>query len=135
MPDFIQAKQFFAAVLKVPENEGQIVSLILQGLDAETRSRMVFAVEPHTSAELFDLAARVSNYAFIDSLARPSAPPQPSFSPSRHVENRPRRPVNCYNCGRPGHVARDCTRRRNQNSNSAHNSSNANVVSPVQNPL
>ena len=68
LPDFVAEKIFYASVLKVPDDEAQIVAIILQGLNFETRSRIVFAFEPHTFAELSDLAIRFSNYAIIDNM-------------------------------------------------------------------
>ena len=117
--DYVESKRFFAAVLKVSDSEPQIVSNILQGLNAETRSRLVFSSEPRTFVELTELVARVSNYALVDSMACPPVPFSSASSPSRPTGNRTRRPATCYHCGRPGHVVRDCYRRRAQISNSA----------------
>lgn len=114
LSDFIEAKRFFAAVLLVPDDEAGVVDNIVQGLNLQTRSRLVFAKRPSTFRELFDLAASVSHYALIDTLAPPVlTPSQSSASPSsdRLPENRARRPVTCFFCKRPGHIARDCSQR------------------------
>lgn len=114
LSDYIEAKKFFASVLLVADDESRVVLSIVQGLNAYTRSRIVFATQPRAFTELYDLAAQVSTYALVDSFSHQAFPPPVGHSPTTPQENRARRPVTCYSCRRPGHVARDCPRRAPQ---------------------
>ena len=43
MAEFVSSIEFYAKVLKVPHSEAQVVALIVSGLNAQTRSRLLFA--------------------------------------------------------------------------------------------
>lgn len=66
MSDFVSDISFYAKVLRVLDDERRIVALIVSGLNAETRSRLVFAVQPTSFDDLERLAIQAANYVTTD---------------------------------------------------------------------
>ena len=128
MADFISSIEFYAKVLKVPHSEAEIVALIVSGLNAQTRSRLLFANQPHTFSDLHQLAVQATSFTAVDAIqAVPVAQPEvasPNVRPSagNMRSNGVRPPIQCHYCGKMGHIQRYCyrkTREQRVMSNSA----------------
>lgn len=114
-----------ARLLRINLSETEIVDVILGGLTAEERSRLVFSKKPTTFLELDHLSIVSRNVAYTDSLrsssrgfelkSRGSDPQVMAVQESPYGQNNRRRgDFICYNCGGRGHTQRYCRAPRNQ---------------------
>ena len=62
MADFESSIEFYAKTLKVPHSELQTVGLIASGLNAQTRSRLVFDNQRYSSNDLHQLAVQATSF-------------------------------------------------------------------------
>jgi hypothetical protein len=111
-----------ARLLRVNSSQAEIVDVILGGLTAEERSRLIFSKKPTSFLELDELIILSRNAAYTDSLRRSSmeqedrggVPQVMSVQESSYEENKRRRSeVICYNCRGRGHTQRYCRSPRN----------------------
>ena len=109
-------------ILKTHMTEMEIVSLIRNGLNPEVRNKLVFEKSPTCYADLDQLCINCNNVSYNDYVresTRPSGNVMPrttgrfvSAPVNRHrIESNDHRDSRkCFNCGRNGHLAKNCYR-------------------------
>ncbi|KAG8331612.1 hypothetical protein J6590_037073 [Homalodisca vitripennis] len=108
-------------VLRLDIPESTVVTTILEGLNPEERSRLVFAGRPSTFSELDRLCIASRSVQFADrkrlernihSSIQPSRAVTAVHNPAAgpHHSGGLRLPI-CYACGERGHTRRECPRR------------------------
>lgn len=92
-------------ILMCKLTELEVVNIIKMGLNPETRSKLTFTSDPKTFADLDSMCIHYNNVNYLDytrynqvepTVARMQAP--------RHGRDA----VQCHNCGRRGHISRNC---------------------------
>ena len=116
MPDFVSDIRFYAKILRVLDDEKRIVALIVSGLNAETRSRLVFAMQPLSFDDLERLAIQAANYVTTDHSHKanshlPSNNSRNTSGSDDVVAKNRHRVVTCYYCGKLGHIQCDCRKK------------------------
>ena len=116
-----------ARILGMGMSEEEVVQHILDGVSADDRLRLVFAQRPQWFTDLERLCVMTETMQMTDQASGNSrrAEPRPQTSegareptfprqaqPARNRQQTNSNSVICYNCNRPGHVARNCTRGR-----------------------
>lgn len=105
LPNYIVDIREAAAVLRLPDSEGDIVETILDGISPRVRSALVFCEKAKTFAELDRLCSRVMNVEFAD---RERAGPSRSSEQFRGRFQPLTAPVKCHECGEKGHIRPRC---------------------------
>lgn len=116
--DYIREVKTYGRVLRVTNNEEEVVGNILNGLSPVVRSCLNFEARPRNFAELDALCIRVMAVLHADTLrtsnnnnnSRNLAARSYNVSAtvSNSVPSRSSRQVICYHCRAPGHVVRNC---------------------------
>lgn len=108
-------------LLRCTYTETELVQLICMNINQEERSRLVFMPQPKCFADLNELCIQSQNVSYANwerdnvfgkhrltsGFSKPTGP-NPKM---RNINNlQPVNPLICYNCNRPGHLARNCFR-------------------------
>lgn len=93
--------------------EEDIVNMIVMGINPEDRGRLVLHAYPKTYNDLDLMCVHVNNIKYNDD-DRNVRGRNVNTKGQAHNVNRELRA--CFNCGRQGHISRDCFRPNNQNS-------------------
>lgn len=91
--------------------ESDIVNIVKNGLNPETRSKLVFCGDPKTFNDLDELCIKFNNVNYSDFSRINQAP---SFS-SAVTPRQQRVGLSCYICGRSNHIAKNCYRNQSGN--------------------
>lgn len=120
LADYVASVKEAGRVLMVSMAEQEIVQTIVEGMNPEERSRLVFANRPTSFAELDKLCICSRSVQFADEQRGISSRmmseggdrhTMPVLSPDREPPRQNRwagRVVTCYGCGEPGHIRRNC---------------------------
>lgn len=111
-------------VLRLSMSENQMVDIVLQGLNPEERSRLVFAPRPVSFADLERLAILSRSVQAADFQRSqemgylPQPVPRPAVVPPvRPSAGRERGSPTCFECGQMGHIKANCPRRNRSSKN------------------
>lgn len=113
---YVAAVKEARRVLRLPISEADTVSLILEGICPQERSRLVFSGRPSSFAELHQLCITSQSVQFADqqravvdqaTAASAHGLVRSVVGPELHVTEENRGPI-CYACGRRGHIRRFC---------------------------
>ena len=125
---YVGAIRDAASVLRINESEAEIVAHIVEGLHLNQRARLLFQALPSSFEQLEQLAVVDRNFSFVDSSSTSGAgsttantvQPQYDSRPTQHrpgaVNNAPLpgKELVCFNCGKSGHMRRQCRFRHTQ---------------------
>ena len=129
---YVQAIRDAALVLRIKENEAQVVQRIIEGLTPTQRSRFIFQLPPSSFAQLEQLAIVEQNIAYGDRLREEQVPGVQVAaieSVSEHVETEGSgrrsqdtrfRKVVCFYCRKPGHTQNRCFLRASHKNKGEH---------------
>lgn len=87
-------------------SEGELVELITIGINPETRSKLVFNMMPSTFEDLDRMCIHAQNVAYENCRRSQRSYYRPVNQSSSNINSGPK----CFNCGRHGHLARNCFR-------------------------
>lgn len=125
--DYVRDIRLYARILRVECTEVQIVNIILDGISPETRSCVVFENRPSDFKTLESLCIKVMAISQCDALRLKETKSDSSDSRNQsNVVSRQHASHNtqnstvrnsfksklCFTCGKPGHIARFCSRSR-----------------------
>lgn len=107
------------SVLKTNLSEQELVCLIKNGIRPEIRNQLIFERNPVNFKDLDQLCINLNNVQFNDYVRVNMFPGPSSFQPnsqqhgnishSRNMHREDR--ISCFNCGRRGHIAKNCYRK------------------------
>lgn len=104
-----------ACVLLINASEAEVVNTIIEGINSEVRSCLVFSTRPASYAELDRLCIQVMNVLFTDK-KRESYTVATKPSTSTGYRNF-RSAIICHNCKQPGHIRPNCPKPIQHNAN------------------
>ena len=120
---FINSIKSAARVLRVDVSEAEVVRVILEGLNPQERSRLVFLERPRSFADLSracvfartiqmndETRSGTSEFPVPCSTSGQQRPP----NREQRGDNSERKNYSCYTCGKMGHLARNCHFKRSE---------------------
>ena len=120
---FITSIKSAARVLRVDVSEAEVVRVILEGLNPQERSRLVFLERPRSFEDLSRACVFARTIQMNDETRSGTSEFPVSCSTSgqqrpppreQRGNNTERKNYGCYNCGKMGHLARNCQFKRSE---------------------
>jgi hypothetical protein len=117
---YVQAIRDAALVLRIKDNEAQVVQRIIEGLTPMQRSRFIFQLPPSSFRQLEQLAIVERNTAYADrsreeqvsevqiAAIESVSEPRETVRSGRGVQHPRSRKVVCFYCRKPGHTQIRC---------------------------
>ena len=119
LAEFVCKVKQAGRVLRLGICEADMVRIILDGINPEERSRLVFAGRPSTFLELDRLCVTARSVQFLDQQREQAAvalSPGPVLAVQEVPQNSGGRFVpTCFGCGQRGHIRRFCRRDASDN--------------------
>lgn len=103
----------FAQVLNCSYSESELVEIITMGINVEDRSKLVLVGPILTFKDLERACIHCQNVGYCNYI-RDKSYVRSNF---KQTGIRPNENKKCYNCGRAGHLAKQCYRKSNQQKN------------------
>lgn len=108
LPNYVNSVKIHAKIFQCNYSEREIVEFIKMGINKRDRANLVFSSNPRTFKDLDELCIMSQNVNYNNFIRDDK---KKEVNRKGFQVNNVSKVITCYNCNRPGHIARNCYRK------------------------